>query len=138
MAAERSITCFSIKCQENPYNGRHSIYWSFLVKTASQRRPSGISLTDFIIYLFFQFALKKIRFLKVFLQWHSISCNNQLFRLSFLGHLRHENKLLCALGCMQVTLFTRGKAPITQQLPGEADSDYAEFSSKVYLSIREI
>uniref|UniRef100_A0A6M2EDK8 NAD-dependent epimerase/dehydratase domain-containing protein n=1 Tax=Populus davidiana TaxID=266767 RepID=A0A6M2EDK8_9ROSI len=31
----------------------------------------------------------------------------------------------------QVTLFTRGKAPITQQLPGESDQDYAEFSSKV-------
>ncbi|RVW97954.1 Chloroplast stem-loop binding protein of 41 kDa b, chloroplastic [Vitis vinifera] len=31
----------------------------------------------------------------------------------------------------QVTLFTRGKAAITQQLPGESDKDYAEFSSKV-------
>ncbi|KAJ9681708.1 hypothetical protein PVL29_017881 [Vitis rotundifolia] len=31
----------------------------------------------------------------------------------------------------QVTLFTRGKAAITQQLPGESDEDYAEFSSKV-------
>lgn len=31
----------------------------------------------------------------------------------------------------QVTLFTRGKAPVTQQLPGESDADYAEFSSKV-------
>ncbi|KAI4990530.1 hypothetical protein ZWY2020_038893 [Hordeum vulgare] len=31
----------------------------------------------------------------------------------------------------QVTLFTRGKAPITQQLPGESDAEYAEFSSKV-------
>ncbi|KAK6915694.1 NAD-dependent epimerase/dehydratase [Dillenia turbinata] len=31
----------------------------------------------------------------------------------------------------QVTLFTRGKAPITQQLPGESDADYAEFSSKI-------
>ncbi|XP_061970883.1 chloroplast stem-loop binding protein of 41 kDa b, chloroplastic-like isoform X1 [Populus nigra] len=31
----------------------------------------------------------------------------------------------------QVTLFTRGKAPITQQLPGESDHDYADFSSKV-------
>ncbi|KAH8507165.1 hypothetical protein H0E87_009616 [Populus deltoides] len=31
----------------------------------------------------------------------------------------------------QVTLFTRGKAPITQQLPGESDQDYADFSSKV-------
>ncbi|KAI5007641.1 hypothetical protein ZWY2020_006891 [Hordeum vulgare] len=30
-----------------------------------------------------------------------------------------------------VTLFTRGKAPITQQLPGESDAEYAEFSSKV-------
>ncbi|CAL0308533.1 unnamed protein product [Lupinus luteus] len=31
----------------------------------------------------------------------------------------------------QVTLFTRGKAPISQQLPGESDSDYADFSSKI-------
>lgn len=31
----------------------------------------------------------------------------------------------------QVTLFTRGKAPITQQLPGESDEEYAEYSSKV-------
>lgn len=31
----------------------------------------------------------------------------------------------------QVTLFTRGKAPITQQLPGESEKDYADFSSKV-------
>lgn len=31
----------------------------------------------------------------------------------------------------QVTLFTRGKAPVTQQLPGESDAEYAEFSSKV-------
>ncbi|XP_066356201.1 chloroplast stem-loop binding protein of 41 kDa b, chloroplastic-like [Miscanthus floridulus] len=31
----------------------------------------------------------------------------------------------------QVTLFTRGKAPITQQLTGESDAEYAEFSSKV-------
>lgn len=31
----------------------------------------------------------------------------------------------------QVTLFTRGKAPIAQQLPGESDSDFADFSSKI-------
>ncbi|XP_010941507.1 chloroplast stem-loop binding protein of 41 kDa b, chloroplastic isoform X1 [Elaeis guineensis] len=31
----------------------------------------------------------------------------------------------------QVTLFTRGKAPISQQLPGESDQEYAEFSSKI-------
>ncbi|KAL0903200.1 hypothetical protein M5K25_027560 [Dendrobium thyrsiflorum] len=31
----------------------------------------------------------------------------------------------------QVTLFTRGKAPITQQLPGESDQEYEEFKSKV-------
>ncbi|KAJ6848522.1 chloroplast stem-loop binding protein of 41 kDa b, chloroplastic [Iris pallida] len=31
----------------------------------------------------------------------------------------------------QVTLFTRGKAPITTQLPGESDQEYSEFSSKV-------
>lgn len=32
---------------------------------------------------------------------------------------------------LQVTLFTRGKAPITQQLPDESDADYADFKSKV-------
>ncbi|KAJ0979977.1 hypothetical protein J5N97_015451 [Dioscorea zingiberensis] len=31
----------------------------------------------------------------------------------------------------QVTLFTRGKAPITQQLPGESDKEYADFSSQI-------
>ncbi|KAK6242932.1 hypothetical protein QUC31_009341 [Theobroma cacao] len=31
----------------------------------------------------------------------------------------------------QVTLFTRGKAPITQQLPGEPDSEYSDFKSKI-------
>uniref|UniRef100_A0A2P2KUC7 NAD-dependent epimerase/dehydratase domain-containing protein n=1 Tax=Rhizophora mucronata TaxID=61149 RepID=A0A2P2KUC7_RHIMU len=31
----------------------------------------------------------------------------------------------------QVTLFTRGKAPITQRLPGESDQGYADFSSKI-------
>ncbi|XXG84589.1 hypothetical protein AAC387_Pa10g2080 [Persea americana] len=31
----------------------------------------------------------------------------------------------------QVTLFTRGKAPITQQLPGESDQEYSSFSSKI-------
>ncbi|KAH9689771.1 chloroplast stem-loop binding protein of 41 kDa b [Citrus sinensis] len=31
----------------------------------------------------------------------------------------------------QVTLFTRGKAPIAQQLPGESDQEFAEFSSKI-------
>ncbi|KAF6176527.1 hypothetical protein GIB67_007910 [Kingdonia uniflora] len=31
----------------------------------------------------------------------------------------------------QVTLFTRGKAPIAQQLPGETDTDFSDFSSKI-------
>ncbi|KAL3651389.1 Chloroplast stem-loop binding protein of 41 kDa b, chloroplastic [Castilleja foliolosa] len=31
----------------------------------------------------------------------------------------------------QVTLFTRGKAPIAQQLPGEPDSEFSDFSSKI-------
>ena len=31
----------------------------------------------------------------------------------------------------QVTLFTRGKAPVTQQLPGESNLEYAEYSSRV-------
>ncbi|KAL0544539.1 hypothetical protein IC582_019656 [Cucumis melo] len=31
----------------------------------------------------------------------------------------------------QVTLFTRGKAPVTQQLPGESEADYADFKSKI-------
>jgi hypothetical protein len=34
-----------------------------------------------------------------------------------------------------VTLFTRGKAPITQPLPGESDQDYADFSSKVFITL---
>eukprot|EP00270_Netrium_digitus_P018884 TRINITY_DN727_c0_g3_i4.p1 TRINITY_DN727_c0_g3~~TRINITY_DN727_c0_g3_i4.p1 ORF type:complete len:624 (+),score=230.45 TRINITY_DN727_c0_g3_i4:35-1873(+) len=31
----------------------------------------------------------------------------------------------------EVTLFTRGKAPVTSQIPGETDAEYAEYSSKV-------
>ncbi|XP_047948639.1 chloroplast stem-loop binding protein of 41 kDa b, chloroplastic-like [Salvia hispanica] len=31
----------------------------------------------------------------------------------------------------QVTLFTRGKAPIAQQLPGESDAEFSDFSSKI-------
>ncbi|KAK6121103.1 hypothetical protein DH2020_045155 [Rehmannia glutinosa] len=31
----------------------------------------------------------------------------------------------------QVTLFTRGKAPIAQQLPGEPDSEFSDFASKI-------
>ncbi|XP_078444927.1 chloroplast RNA binding protein [Wolffia australiana] len=31
----------------------------------------------------------------------------------------------------QVTLFTRGKAAITKQLPGESDEEYSDFASKV-------
>ncbi|GFP87949.1 chloroplast stem-loop binding protein of 41 kDa b chloroplastic [Phtheirospermum japonicum] len=31
----------------------------------------------------------------------------------------------------QVTLFTRGKAPIAQQLPGESDTEFSDFSSKI-------
>ncbi|CAH9122393.1 unnamed protein product [Cuscuta epithymum] len=31
----------------------------------------------------------------------------------------------------QVTLFTRGKAPIAQQLPGESDGDFADLCSKI-------
>ncbi|KNA14214.1 hypothetical protein SOVF_109010 [Spinacia oleracea] len=31
----------------------------------------------------------------------------------------------------QVTLFTRGKAPIAQQLPGESEAEFADFSSKI-------
>ncbi|XP_042488614.1 chloroplast stem-loop binding protein of 41 kDa b, chloroplastic isoform X2 [Macadamia integrifolia] len=31
----------------------------------------------------------------------------------------------------QVTLFTRGKAPIAQQLPGESNQDFFDFSSKI-------
>ncbi|CAL5435017.1 unnamed protein product [Camellia sinensis] len=30
-----------------------------------------------------------------------------------------------------LTLFTRGKDPITPQLPGESEKDYAYFSSKI-------
>ncbi|GJP55526.1 hypothetical protein CLOM_g14474 [Closterium sp. NIES-68] len=31
----------------------------------------------------------------------------------------------------EVTLFTRGKAPIAQQIPGETDAEFAEYSAKV-------
>lgn len=31
----------------------------------------------------------------------------------------------------QVTLFTRGKAPIAQQLPGESEADFTDFKSKI-------
>lgn len=31
----------------------------------------------------------------------------------------------------EVTLFTRGKSPVTQKIAGESDQEYAEFSSKV-------
>ncbi|XP_073144209.1 chloroplast stem-loop binding protein of 41 kDa b, chloroplastic [Henckelia pumila] len=31
----------------------------------------------------------------------------------------------------QVTLFTRGKAPITSQLPGESEADFNDFASKI-------
>ncbi|CAI5462984.1 unnamed protein product [Closterium sp. Yama58-4] len=31
----------------------------------------------------------------------------------------------------EVTLFTRGKSPVTQQLPGESDADYSEYSARV-------
>ena len=39
--------------------------------------------------------------------------------------------LTCRFFVWQVTLFTRGKAPITQQLPGESDEEFADYSSKV-------
>lgn len=32
----------------------------------------------------------------------------------------------------QVTLFTRGKAPITQHLPGESEEEYNDFKSKIF------
>lgn len=47
------------------------------------------------------------------------------------SHSEKRNYNKNSLLCHQVTLFTRGKAPITQQLPGESDAEYAEFSSKV-------
>ncbi|CAI6012452.1 unnamed protein product [Closterium sp. NIES-65] len=31
----------------------------------------------------------------------------------------------------EVTLFTRGKSPVTQQLPGESDADYSEYCARV-------
>ncbi|CAI5489710.1 unnamed protein product [Closterium sp. Naga37s-1] len=31
----------------------------------------------------------------------------------------------------EVTLFTRGKAPVAQQIPGETDAEFAEYSAKV-------
>ncbi|KAH8507093.1 hypothetical protein H0E87_009558 [Populus deltoides] len=48
-----------------------------------------------------------------------------------MGGTRFIGVFLSRLLSKRVTLFTRGKAPITQQLPGESDQDYADFSSKV-------
>lgn len=31
----------------------------------------------------------------------------------------------------QLTLFTRGKAPVTTQIPGESDEDFKKYSEKV-------
>ncbi|KAK8977842.1 hypothetical protein V6N11_000169 [Hibiscus sabdariffa] len=48
--------------------------------------------------------------------------------ISLLSSSLSNGTKLCQI---QVTLFTRGKAPVTQQLPGESDSDYSDFKSKV-------
>ncbi|KAE9446690.1 hypothetical protein C3L33_21419, partial [Rhododendron williamsianum] len=76
MATERGIACYSFECQENPDNGRDTVYRCVFVTTSCKRGPSGLS--------------------------HRF-----------------------------VTLFTRGKAPITQQLPAESDTEFADFSSKI-------
>lgn len=44
MPAEERTLCYSIECQENPYNGRHSIHWLVFVQTACERRPSGFDI----------------------------------------------------------------------------------------------
>ncbi|KAJ6883294.1 chloroplast stem-loop binding protein of 41 kDa b [Populus alba x Populus x berolinensis] len=53
------------------------------------------------------------------------------FNFSRFGIHQFSMESNCSGASWQVTLFTRGKAPITQQLPGESDQDYADFSSKI-------
>lgn len=43
-ATKRSFACYSIKWQENSYNGRHPIHWYIFVKTPCQGGASGICL----------------------------------------------------------------------------------------------
>ena len=80
------------------------------------------------------------RFIGVFLSRLLVKEGHQVFSLfcqfSHFGihhQFSKENNCGGHLKSWQVTLFTRGKAPITQQLPGESDQDYAEFSSKVLI-----
>lgn len=109
MAAKRSFTCYSIKCKEDSYNGWNPVHWCVFVKTPSQRGSSGICT------LCFSCSLTQP---PVFCQHFIKKCLEQLDDFNCFW---------------QVTLFTRGKAPITQQLPGESDKDYTDFSSKVYI-----
>lgn len=107
MAAKSStITCFSISLEENSHHGRHPFHWCFLVQTSCERRSSGelVSLLLSYSHIFlFYFKCFSIATSYVCIIWQ----------------------------LLQVTLFTRGKAPITQQLPDESDADYADFKSQV-------
>lgn len=81
------------------------------------------------------------RFIGLFLARELIEAGHQV-ELEFVGRsaflliLSHCIHLLHAgASFWQVTLFTRGKAPICQQLPGESDEEFADYSSKVSLKL---
>jgi hypothetical protein len=76
------------------------------------------------------------RFIGLFLARELVKAGHQvLHRCALLlsPHIRYPNLsfLTCRRFVWQVTLFTRGKAPVTQQLPGESDEEFADYSSKV-------
>lgn len=109
MATKWSGFSNSIKCEEDTHNGWYQIYWCIFVKTAREGGPSGT-----------QIRISGLNLLRTFL-FHIC-----LQGVSFSGWRLNL--------WFQVTLFTRGKAPVTQPLPGESDQEYADFSSKVNIS----
>jgi hypothetical protein len=96
--------------QEHSGDGGNKVHWGLPVQDPSQGGPSGQSVVSTTT----TFAL----------QSPAVQPTNTVSQ-SF------REIITKTLLCHQVTLFTRGKAPITQQLPGESDAEYAEFSSKV-------
>ena len=96
--------------QEHSGDGGNKVHWGLPVQDPCQGGPSGQSVVSTTTTTF---ALQ--------LPGRSAKRYSQSFR----------EIITRTLLCRQVTLFTRGKAPITQQLPGESDAEYAEFSSKV-------
>lgn len=135
MATERGIACYSFECQENPDNGRDTVYRFVFVTTSCKRGPSGLShrfiLLSPTLNIFptcFNFLNQPFHLKTCRSNWDNQLYKEQHLRMSFEDVLQLINKVY---EMMQVTLFTRGKAPITQQLPAESDTEYADFSSKV-------